>query len=47
MRLKEVMPNVIDKSQCVFVQGRELVHNVLICQELAHGYRRKSANPKM
>jgi len=40
-RLKEVLPHIIDARQGPFVKGRELVFNVLICQDLARGYQRK------
>jgi len=40
-RLKQVLPDLINQSQGAFVQGHELLHNVLLCQELARGYDRK------
>ena len=40
-RIKEVLPSLIDQSQGAFIKGRELLYNVLICQGLARGYRRK------
>ena len=40
-RLKEVLPSIIDPSQVTFVKVRQLVHNVLISQDLARGYQRK------
>ena len=40
-RLKEVLPHLIDAGQGAFVQGRELLFNVLLCQDLARGYNRK------
>ena len=46
MRLKEVLPSLIDHSQGAFVQGRELLYNVLICQDLARGYLRKNITPR-
>ena len=40
-RLKQVLPQVIDQSQGAFIKGRQLIYNVLLCQELAKGYSRK------
>jgi len=40
-RLKEVLPHIIDASQGAFVKGREMLFNVLLCQDLARGYQRK------
>jgi len=39
--LKEVLPSLIDHCQGAFVRGREIIYNVLICQDLAQGYHRK------
>lgn len=45
IRLKEVLPSIIDQSQSAFVKGRELLFNVLICHDLARGYNRKNISP--
>ena len=45
-RLKEVLPSLIDQSQGAFVKGRELLYDVLICQDLARGYQRKNISPR-
>ena len=45
-RLKRVMPNLINQSQGAFVPGREILFNVLICQDLARGYQRKHISPR-
>ncbi|VFR00991.1 unnamed protein product [Cuscuta campestris] len=45
-RLKKVLPSIINLNQGAFVEGRELVHNVLLCQELARGYNRKNISPR-
>ncbi|VFQ70483.1 unnamed protein product [Cuscuta campestris] len=42
MRLREVLPDIVDLNQGAFVQERELIHNILICQEIAKGYNRKN-----
>ncbi|VFQ86934.1 unnamed protein product [Cuscuta campestris] len=45
-RLRKVVPTIIDTNQGAFIEGRDLVHNVLMCQELARGYKRKGISPK-
>jgi len=45
-RLKEVLPDLINESQGAFVKGREILYNVLICQDLARGYQRKHISPR-
>jgi len=46
LRLKSVLPNLINQSQGAFVNGREILFNVLICQDLARGYHRKHISPR-
>ena len=45
-RLKKVLPSIINQCQGAFVQGREILFNVLICQDLARGYLRKQTSPR-
>jgi len=45
-RMKEVLPSIIDPCQGAFVPGRELLYNVLICQDLARGYQRRHITPR-
>ncbi|XP_074271392.1 uncharacterized protein LOC141595329 [Silene latifolia] len=45
-RLGKVLPDIVDCSQGGFIQGRNIVENVLICQDLVRLYRRKSASPR-
>ncbi|KAJ8440382.1 LOW QUALITY PROTEIN: hypothetical protein Cgig2_019371 [Carnegiea gigantea] len=45
-RIKEVLSEIIHPSQGAFVEGRELLYNVLICQDLARGYQRKQISPR-
>ena len=45
VRLKEVLPHLIDAGQGAFVKGRELLFNVILCQDLARGYNRKYTPP--
>ncbi|VFR00055.1 unnamed protein product [Cuscuta campestris] len=44
--MKEVLPHIINLNQGAFVQGRELIHNVLMCQEIAKGYNRKNISSR-
>ena len=44
--MKAVLPKLIDSSQGAFVKGRELLYNVLICQDIARGYNRKGISPR-
>ena len=46
-RLKEVLPHIIDKGQRAFVKERELLFNVLLCQDLVRGYNRKLTPPQL
>ncbi|KAJ8435083.1 hypothetical protein Cgig2_033623 [Carnegiea gigantea] len=45
-RIKEVLLELIYPSQGGFVQERELLYNVLLCQDLAKGYQRKHISPR-
>ncbi|XP_074297740.1 uncharacterized protein LOC141628504 [Silene latifolia] len=45
-RLGKVLPDIVDCSQGGFIQGRNIVENVLICQDLVRLYRRKSSSPR-
>ena len=37
---------MVANNQGAFVKGRELLHNVLLCQEIARGYARKHISPR-
>lgn len=41
-RLKKVLPYLINQTQAAFVEGRSLVHNVLICHDIMRHYKRKT-----
>ena len=45
-RFKEVLTSIIDPNQAAFVQGRELLYNVLVSQDLARGYQRQHISPR-
>lgn len=40
-RMKKVLQGIISNNQSAFVEGRSIVHNILICQNLARLYNRK------
>lgn len=44
-RLQLVLPTIINENQAAFVEGRCILHNVLIGQELLRLYNRKSSSP--
>lgn len=44
-RLKKVLPDIISPNQSGFVEGRQIVHNVSIIQDLVGMYNRKSSPP--
>ncbi|VFQ97960.1 unnamed protein product [Cuscuta campestris] len=45
-RLKAVLPHIVDLNQAAFIKGRELLHNILLCKEIAKGYKRKGISPR-
>ncbi|XP_074282709.1 uncharacterized protein LOC141607248 [Silene latifolia] len=45
-RLNRVLPDIINESQGGFVKNRNIVENVLICQDLVRMYNRKVASPR-
>ena len=46
MRLKQALPHLIHQNQGAFIKGRELLFNVLTCQDLVRGYNRKGISPR-
>ncbi|XP_074276997.1 uncharacterized protein LOC141600652 [Silene latifolia] len=45
-RLAKVLPFIISESQGGFIQGRSIVENILICQDIIRCYQRKAASPR-
>jgi len=45
-RLREILPHLVDGSQCAFILGREIVHNVMLCQEITRRYTRRTITPR-
>lgn len=43
-RLKVVLPHIIDDAQYAFIENRNIIQNVLLCQELTKGFSRKGGN---
>ena len=46
VRLKEVLPDLINQNQGAFVKGRELLFNILMCQDIVRGYPKKGISPR-
>ncbi|XP_074288179.1 uncharacterized protein LOC141613345 [Silene latifolia] len=45
-RLSTILQDIISPSQSAFIKGRDIVGNVLICQDLIRLYRRKACSPR-
>lgn len=45
-RVKIVLPNLVDPVQLAFVQGRRILDNIFLSQEIMSGYHRNSKIPK-
>lgn len=46
MRLRKVMPGIVDGSQSDFIHGRSIVDNIHLAQELLRKYARKRISPR-
>ncbi|XP_074297047.1 uncharacterized protein LOC141627721 [Silene latifolia] len=46
-RLALVLPDIISPNQSAFIHGREIVDNVLICQDLMRLYNRRICSPRI
>lgn len=45
-RLKDVLGTIIDEAQSAFVEGRQIVHNIMLVQELMNQYKRKNISSR-
>ncbi|XP_074300723.1 uncharacterized protein LOC141632032 [Silene latifolia] len=45
-RLAKVLPSIISESQSAFIQGRDIVDNILICHDLVRLYKRRTCSPR-
>ncbi|XP_074300998.1 uncharacterized protein LOC141632342 [Silene latifolia] len=46
-RMSRILPDIISPSQGAFIKGRDIVGNILICQDLIRLYNRKSCSPRV
>ncbi|XP_074306260.1 uncharacterized protein LOC141641499 [Silene latifolia] len=45
-RLATVLPSIVCESQSAFIQGRDIVDNILICHDLVRLYKRRTCSPR-
>ncbi|XP_062113464.1 uncharacterized protein LOC133824560 [Humulus lupulus] len=45
-KLAKILPRIIHQNQGAFIKNRQLAHNILILQDLLHGYTRKNISPR-
>ncbi|XP_074266949.1 uncharacterized protein LOC141590244 [Silene latifolia] len=45
-RVADILPSIISANQSAFIKGREIVDNILICQDLVRIYNRKACSPR-
>ncbi|XP_074301131.1 uncharacterized protein LOC141632485 [Silene latifolia] len=46
-RLSSILPDIIHPSQSAFIAGRDIVGNILICQDLIKLYKRNKCSPRL
>ncbi|XP_074265787.1 uncharacterized protein LOC141588232 [Silene latifolia] len=45
-RVAGILPDIINNNQGAFVQGRSILENILICQDLVRLYNRRNVSPR-
>lgn len=45
-RLSGVLPHLVSSNQSAFIEGRSIIENILICQDLIKYYKRSNASPR-
>lgn len=45
-RMKKVMGDIIGQAQSAFIEGRSIIDNILLSQEIFKGYSRKGVSPR-
>lgn len=46
MLLKNVLGDIVDEAQSAFIEGRQILQNVILVQELMNHYKRRGISPK-
>ncbi|XP_074267063.1 uncharacterized protein LOC141590365 [Silene latifolia] len=46
-RLNRILPDIISPTQSAFIPGRDIVGNILICQDLIKLYKRRTCLPRL
>ncbi|XP_074266889.1 uncharacterized protein LOC141590182 [Silene latifolia] len=46
-RLSSILPDIINPSQAAFIKNRDIMGNILICQDLIKLYKRKVCSPRI
>ncbi|XP_062107455.1 uncharacterized protein LOC133818547 [Humulus lupulus] len=44
--IPKILPMIIHQNQGAFIKNRQVAHNILILQDLLHGYTRKNISPQ-
>ncbi|XP_074297012.1 uncharacterized protein LOC141627683 [Silene latifolia] len=45
-RLAKILPHIISPNQGGFIQGRNIIENILVCQDIIRLYNRSSVSPR-
>mgnify|MGYP001793927790 CR=1 FL=1 len=46
-RMGKILRHLINETQSAYVAGRDIVENIMICQELVRKYNRKTCSPRV